>query len=105
MKLHFLVREASHSAAEPSSKDFYRLGPLGQASHRVAMSVCQFVPKVVIVNNSLTVTVLICFPSSNRVYGLDLGILNLEGNQNCMIGSKVTAILMMLFPGEVWLQS
>ena len=61
----------------------------------VCLLVCVSVTKNVIVNCGQAVV----FFSLIKIelINMDLGILNLEGHQSCMIGSKVTTILQALF--------
>ena len=79
---------------------FHRLGPLGWVGHRVAMSLCVSVIKVVIVDYGQMVHVFILF--FFYIYKIEgvcmvLRILNLQGHQNCMLSLKVTTILMTFF--------
>ena len=76
--------------------DFHRLGPPGRVGHRVAMSVCLSVIKVVIVDNGQSIRFFVFLNEIDWVC-MVLMILNLEGHQNCRIGSKVTSILTMFF--------
>ena len=75
----------------PTSKNCHQPGPLGRVGHRVVISVCVFVTKVLIINYGS------CFSHKTEQVNMVLRIIKLEGHQNCMIGSKVTTILTMFF--------
>ena len=62
----------------------------------VCMCVCMCVTKVVIVDNGQSIRFLSFFIKRSKV----LRILNLEGHQNCMIGSKDKTILTIFFFGS-----
>ena len=65
-----------------------------EALYDVRMYVCMCLK--LSVNYGQTVGVLVFFLKTKLVI-MVLGILNLEGQQNCMIGSKVTTILPPFF--------
>ena len=72
-------------------------GPAAQPDgHRVAMSVCVSVIKIVIVDNGQSIRFFV-FLHQTEWAGMVLRILNLEEHQNCMIGSKVTTVLTTFF--------
>ena len=80
---------------------FHLLGPLGQVGHRVAMSVCMCVChkscNCQLWQNGQSFFSF--FSSSHKIEWVCMvvRIINLEGHQNSMIGSKVTTILTMFF--------
>ena len=81
-------------------KVFHRLGPLDRVGHRVAMSVCLYVCMYVChksCNCQLWPNDHIFFKYKIEWVNVVPRILNLEGHQNCMIGSKVKTILTMFF--------